>query len=112
MKLLFLSILFLISIYCYSKNVYVVIHKSQADYIVFLVENEKKADLKMYLTFNEAEAKDNDGIWFLVKSFKDAECKIYFTKNINEADFTMTMIRNKNNVGWNKNKWNKKSLKK
>jgi hypothetical protein len=24
----------------------------------------------------------------------------------------MVMIRNKNNVGWNKNKWNKKSLKK
>jgi hypothetical protein len=112
MKLIFLTILLLISIYCYSKNIYVVIHKTQADYVVFLVDNEKKADLKIYLTFNEAEAKYNDAIWFLVKSSKDADCKIFFTTNINDADFTMVMIRNKNNVGWNKNKWNKKSLKK
>lgn len=82
-------------------------NESRADFKVYVVDRDYRADLIVYTTntASRAQQKDNKGIWFIEHVESRADKKICFVNNESRADLKIYFTNTESRAGWrNKDK--------
>lgn len=72
---------------------------------VFVVDAEYKADLVVYKTDKEYQAKkeENKGVWFITDKQHRADKKVFFVEREYQADLKVFFTDKEYRAGWKKN---------
>ena len=76
--------------------------KTYADVKVYVVDNRRKADLRVYITDSHFEGNGSDSIWRFAKNGFSCP-SVAFTTNKSEADISVHFVSNSYKSGWTLN---------
>ena len=102
MKKWFISALLVLGLHYTSSAqlVYSVDAEYKADVKVYVVDAEYKADLLVFKESAEYKAGNNDGKWYFVNAEDTAKKKIYFVDAEYKADFKIYFVDAEYKAGW------------
>ena len=92
----------------YTQRIYKTNTKSNSTIIIYVVQSEKDADIKVFDTSKKRQAKNNDGVWFFEKKDNKKNINVFFSDKESDADLKVFFVDNRRKAGW-KN-YNKKPL--
>lgn len=85
---------------CFAQKFFEVDNASEAQVKLFPVWEEKAADLKICIVYDEKDLK-GDGIWMEVSKPEMAELKVIFVDDEKLADIKVILVDNSFQAGWN-----------
>lgn len=89
-----------------AQNIYPVDKESQADVKLFVVNNERIADICVYDVNSVNQNERDNGKWHFVCCENDAQKKVYFVENEKQADIKVYFVNTENQAGWKNNSKN------
>jgi hypothetical protein len=98
----FRKVLFFIFLFpqnSFSQMIYSVTSLEEADVVVFVTDNEKDCDLKVFFV-EEASQLGNPGVWAGTFELQEAQKKVYFTFEESEADLKIFVVEEESDAGW------------
>lgn len=82
-----------------AQIVYETEFKENADKIVFVEEEDGRADLNVYKTDWKSDARQQEGVWYFTQWRSEADFAVFFTEFKSEADFVIRFTEIKSDAG-------------